>query len=413
MHKSEDSTDHKNCQDEKNGGSDFGGDVFKFEKINRIGEGTYGVVYRAKDKLTGEIVALKKVRMDRERDGMPVTALRELRILQMCHHPNIVNLKQVVTGTKVNSIFLVFEYVEHDVARLVDNMRSPFTEAEIKCLILQLLEAVAFLHEHCVTHRDLKLSNLLLNNRGRLKLCDFGLARFFKPHSLGPYTPRVVTLWYRAPELLLGAVDYSCAVDMWALGCILGELLLNEPLFPGKTEIQMLELVSRRIGSPNQRIWPGLAHLPHSQLLKLPTQPYNQLKSQFPHLAPEGLDLLNALLTYDPNKRITASEALRHPYWKCPPLPKPQAAMPTHPTAHDPHLLPCAPHHHAPHTTRDQSSSLLAKRRIPAGAPPERAEAAHADRFGSIFGSASGNQTIKKWEEHAKPGIRIKRPRSK
>ncbi|KAK3264188.1 hypothetical protein CYMTET_27056, partial [Cymbomonas tetramitiformis] len=155
-------------------------DVWNYEKINRIGEGTYGVVYRARHKPTNEIVALKKVRMDRERDGVPVTAVRELRILQSIDHPNIVKLKKVVTGNKKDSIFLVFEYCEHDLARLVDTMRTPFSEAESKSLFLQLLQAVEFLHRHRIVHRDLKLSNLLFNNRGQLKLCDFGLARYFQ-----------------------------------------------------------------------------------------------------------------------------------------------------------------------------------------------------------------------------------------
>ena len=169
------------------------------------------MVYRARDKQTGEVVALKKVRMDKERDGMPVTALREVRILQSSRHKNIVNLLMVVNGKKPNVIFLVFEYCEHDLARLLETMRVPFTEAESKCLCLQLLQAVEYLHRRWVFHRDLKLSNLLLNNRGELKLCDFGLARFYQPGNAGSYTPKVVTLWYRAPELLFGCARYTAA----------------------------------------------------------------------------------------------------------------------------------------------------------------------------------------------------------
>ena len=143
------------------------------------------MVYRARDKQTGDVVALKKVRMDKERDGVPVTALREVRILQSSRHSNIVNLLRVMNGKKPNAIFLVFEYCEHDLARLLETMRVPFTEAESKCLCLQLLQAVEYLHRRWVFHRDLKLSNLLLNNRGELKLCDFGLARFYQPENDG------------------------------------------------------------------------------------------------------------------------------------------------------------------------------------------------------------------------------------
>ena len=224
-----------------------------YEKLGRIGEGTYGVVYRARDKRDGSIVAMKKVRMDRERDGMPITALREVKILQSSRHPNIINLLRVVTGHDWRKVFLVFEYCEHDMSRLLQSMRVPFTEAETKCLIIQLLQAVAFLHRRWVFHRDLKLSNLLLTNRGELKLCDFGLARHHQPGDDGAYTPKVVTLWYRAPELLLGSPKYTAAVDMWAVGCILAELLRHEPLFPGKDRGARPRPHLQPVGRPERR----------------------------------------------------------------------------------------------------------------------------------------------------------------
>jgi len=343
-------------------------------------------VYRARDRETGEIVALKKVRMDNEFDGMPMTSLRELRILQLCEHPSIVKLKQVVTGAKMDSIFLVFEYCEHDMAELVRAMRNPFSEAETKCLMLQLLSAVEFLHSHWMVHRDLKLSNLLFNNRGQLKLCDFGLARFFRPVDEGSYTPKVVTLWYRAPELLLGATKYSCAIDMWAVGCILGELLLHEPLFPAKNEAHMLELHSNLLGSANERIWPGCTSLPHSSLITMTPQPYNYLKAKFPHVAGEAVDLLNCMLTYDPMKRITAAEALKHPYWTAPPIPKPRSAMPTFPTAHDLHFNTKQAPAPAPFLNSAQqagSNSAGPKRKV------SLPDSTRGDRFGSIFGGSN------------------------
>jgi len=272
--------------------------------------------------------------MDRERHGVPVTSLRELRILQACRHPNIVELKSVVTGRRPDSVFFVFEYVEHDLGRLLDSMRAPFKESEVKCLMLQLLEAIAFLHEHWIVHRDLKLSNLLLSNKGVLKLCDFGLARSYRPYDVA-YTPNVVTLWYRAPELLLGYERYTEAVDMWAAGCILGELLRHEPLLPGKTEMQQLELIFKLLGSPSERIWPGLSAMPLWPKISLPAQPYSFMQQEFPGLSEAGLDLMCRMLCYDPNKRITARGALKHPYFRESPYPKAPHDMPTFPSAHN------------------------------------------------------------------------------
>ncbi|GAB4829329.1 hypothetical protein Ancab_018998 [Ancistrocladus abbreviatus] len=170
--------------------------VDEFERLNKIDEGTYGVVYRARDKKTGEIVALKKVKMEKERDGFPLTSLREINILLSFHHPSIVDVKEVVVGSNLDSIFMVMEYMEHDLKGLMESIKQPFSQSEAKCLMLQLLEGVKYLHDNWVLHRDLKTSNLLLNNLGELKICDFGLARQYGS-PLKPYTHLVVTLWYR------------------------------------------------------------------------------------------------------------------------------------------------------------------------------------------------------------------------
>lgn len=309
--------------------------VHDYEKIKRIGEGTFGVVYKARDRRTGEIVALKKLRMDRERDGMPVTSVRELRVLESCSHPHLVRLLRVVTGATLDSVFLVFEYCPHDMGRLVDSMPRPFHESEVKCLLQQLLEAVAYLHGRWVMHRDLKLSNLLLTHQGQLKLCDFGLARHFRPYYDEPYTPGVVTLWYRAPEVLLGAEAYTEAVDSWSCGAIFAELLRGEPLFPGRSETEMVDRICRLLGAPNEKIWPGFSRLPAAVALRLPQQPYNYLRKEFPSLSAAGVDLLGGLLTYDPRKRLSALAALRHPYLSERPLPRLPQYMPTFPSAHD------------------------------------------------------------------------------
>lgn len=170
--------------------------VDEFERLNKIDEGTYGVVYRAQDKKTREIVALKKVKMEKEREGFPLTSLREINILLSFHHPSIVDVKEVVVGSNLDSIFMVMEYMEHDLKALMETMKQPFSPSEVKCLMLQLFEGVKYLHDNWVLHRDLKTSNLLLNNRGELKICDFGLARQYGS-PLKPYTHLVVTLWYR------------------------------------------------------------------------------------------------------------------------------------------------------------------------------------------------------------------------
>ncbi|KAM0947018.1 putative protein-serine/threonine kinase CMGC-CDK-PITSLRE family [Dioscorea sansibarensis] len=341
--------------------------VDEFERLNKIDEGTYGVVYRARDKKTGEVVALKKVKMEKEREGFPLTSLREINVLLSFHHPSIVDVKEVVVGSSLDSIFMVMEYMEHDLKGLMETMKQPFSQSEVKCLMLQLLEGVKYLHDNWVLHRDLKTSNLLMNNRGELKICDFGLARQYGS-PLKPYTHLVVTLWYRAPELLLGIKEYSTAIDMWSLGCIMAELLAKEPLFNGKTELDQLDKVLsytlssmvllvihlhtivtsfnllqifRTLGTPNEKIWPGFAKLPGLKV-SFVKQPYNKLREKFPAtcfsgrptLSEAGFDLLNKLLTYDPEKRITAEAALNHAWFREVPLPKSKDFMPTFPAQH-------------------------------------------------------------------------------
>lgn len=304
-----------------------------FVKLNCIGEGTYGTVYRARDKETGQIRALKKLRMKKEKGGFPLTSIREIKILKSINHPNIVNLLEIVVGRKPHSIFLVFEYCEHDLAGLLDRIARSFTEAEIKTIMLQLLQGTEYLHSNFIIHRDLKLSNLLMNNKGVLKMADFGLARLFS-NPLKQYTPKVVTLWYRCPELLLGAKSYHTACDMWAVGCIFGELLKHRPLLPGKTELNQLELIFKLLGTPNEKIWPGFSKLSKADTIRaFPVYIYNNLSQQFPQLSANGIDLLSRMLTFDPSKRITAAKALDHPYFSEPPLPA--SMMPTFPSLHD------------------------------------------------------------------------------
>eukprot|EP00850_Spirogloea_muscicola_P014616 SM000106S13964 [mRNA] locus=s106:281759:284864:- [translate_table: standard] len=314
--------------------------VEDFERLNCIDEGTYGVVYRARDKRSGEVVALKRVKMDKEREGFPMTSLREINILlSFAHdgpHASIVDVREVVVGSNLDAIFMVMEYMDHDLKSLMETMKQPFSQSEVKCLMLQLFEGTHYLHQNWVLHRDLKTSNLLLNNKGELKICDFGLARQYGS-PLKAYTHMVVTLWYRAPELLLGVKTYSTAIDMWSLGCIMAELLGKEPLFPGKSEIDQLDKIFRELGTPNEKIWPEFPSL--LKKVNFVRQPYNKLRERFPlntfgsrpTLSEAGFDLLNKLLTYDPKKRIMAEAALKHEWFREVPLPKAKELMPTFP----------------------------------------------------------------------------------
>nr|XP_039252156.1 cyclin-dependent kinase 10-like [Styela clava] len=304
--------------------------VSTFERYNKIGEGTFGVVYRARDTQNDEIVALKRVRTEHDMDGISISSLREINLLLCLRHPNIVELKEVAVGQQLDSIFLVMGYCEQDLASLLDNMSKPFTEAQVKCITIQVLKGLQYLHDHFIVHRDLKVSNLLMTDSGIVKIADFGLARTYGIPAIN-MTPRVVTLWYRAPELLFGSKTHGTGVDMWAMGCILAELLAHKPLFPGKSELQMIDIIIELLGSPNESIWPGYESLPAVKTIYLRNQPYNNLKHRFPWLSDAGLRLLNLLLMFDPEKRATALDCLQISYFKEKPLPCDANMMPTFP----------------------------------------------------------------------------------
>lgn len=221
--------------------------IERFTLLNHIEEGSYGFVSRAREEATGEIVAVKKLKIDRVRDGgFPVTALREIQCLNAAEHRHIVDLREIVTGEgkAKEDVYLVMEFVEHDLKTLQEDMDQPFMPSEVKTLLLQLASAVEFLHDHWILHRDLKTSNILMNNRGEVKIADFGMARQWGDPAPRNLTQLVVTLWYRGPELLLGATKYDSAIDMWSIGCIFGELLAKLPLLQGKNEVDQLSKVS-------------------------------------------------------------------------------------------------------------------------------------------------------------------------
>jgi cyclin-dependent kinase 12/13 len=222
-----------------------------YQKLNQVGEGTFGKVYKAKLKYftkktfnsKGDFVALKKILVENEREGFPITAIREITILKKLNHPNIVSLYDIVTS-KANSkngfkgnVYLVFEYMEHDLSGLLAK-KYDFSVPMIKCVIKQIFKGIEYMHENNIMHRDLKPANVLVNNQGEVKVGDFGLARYFSAHNINgvyakKYTNGVVTLWYRPPELLLGTCYYGPSLDVWSLGCLLAELVLGYPIFRG------------------------------------------------------------------------------------------------------------------------------------------------------------------------------------
>ncbi|KAL9096594.1 MAG: hypothetical protein Q9165_001081 [Trypethelium subeluteriae] len=311
--------------------------VDNFERLNHIEEGSYGWVSRARETATGEIVALKKLKMDNFNEGFPVTAMREIKTLMQSNHVHIVDLREIVVGTSLNDVFMVMEFLEHDLKTLQEDMSEPFAPSELKTILLQLTSAVAYLHSHWILHRDLKTSNILMNNRGEIKIADFGMARFTgdPPPAL---TQLVVTLWYRAPELLLGTTTYDFAIDIWSLGCIFAELLTKDPLFQGSRELDQLLKIFDLLGPPTAESWPTFRRLPNARAMKLPSSPsphpspQQSLRRKFPILTSSGVSLLASLLSLNPEHRLTAEETLQHEYFRDDPRPKPKGMMPTFPS---------------------------------------------------------------------------------
>jgi serine/threonine protein kinase len=283
-----------------------------YEKQEKLGEGTYGVVYKALDKRTGETVALKKIRLDQEDEGLPATAVREISILRDLKHPNIVDLKEVINSR--GKLTLVFEYLEKDLKKFMDGQRRPMQPMLIKSYAYQILAGLCYCHCRRVIHRDMKPQNLLLNRQGLIKLCDFGLARAFTI-PLRAYTHEVVTLWYRAPEILLGSPFYSLGVDVWSVGCIVAEMFTGRPLFPGDSEIDEIYQIFKIMGTPTEEKWPGVTQLPgyKTTFQKWAKRP---LADVIPTADPLALDLIGKMLDYDPSTRISAKTALDHPYFE-------------------------------------------------------------------------------------------------
>jgi len=292
----------------------------EYEKLEKIGEGTYGKVFRARDRRTGRIVALKKTRLEMEEEGVPSTALREVSLLQMLsENEHVVKLLSVehVEENKKPILYLVFEYLDTDLKKYMDmtgkGPSNPLPKSIVKSFMYQLVKGVAHCHKHGVLHRDLKPQNLLIDkNTNTLKIADLGLGRAFSI-PLKSYTHEIVTLWYRAPEVLLGSTHYSTPVDMWSVGCIFAELARKQPLFPGDSEVQQLLHIFKLLGTPNEQVWPGVTSL--KDWHAFPQWKPQELSKFYPELDTQGIDLMKKMLRYAPADRITAKDALLHPYF--------------------------------------------------------------------------------------------------
>ncbi|KAM0749055.1 Pkinase-domain-containing protein [Meredithblackwellia eburnea MCA 4105] len=311
--------------------------VDDYDKSKQLGEGTFGVVWMAVRKANdagkvkkGDVVALKEIILHNESDGMPITSLREIRILKALDHPNIVPVVDMAYEEGVphccslGKTFMVFPYMDHDLAGLLENPKVNLQAQHIKQYSKQLLQGTAYLHRNGILHRDMKAANLLINNQGTLMIADFGLARSIQRAEFSQqYTNCVVTRWYRPPELLLGERRYNTPVDMWGVGCVIIEMYIRKPVFAGTSDVNQAEVIFETCGSPDDRNMPGWKELPGCENVKNWTYQTRKLDQLFE--GPQFIDLMENILLLDPKKRLTAEQALDHEwFWENP--------MPTDPS---------------------------------------------------------------------------------
>lgn len=262
--------------------------INEYTMEEKLGEGTFGEVYRGRSKRTNQVFAMKKILMHNEKDGFPITALREIKLLKMLVHENVIRLEEMAVERPKNEpgdktrkkavLYMVFPYMHHDLSGLLDNPDVHLSEAHIKCYIQQLLRGLKYLHNSHILHRDMKAANLLINNRGILQIADFGLARHYdgqvpqagqgNGEATRDYTCLVVTRWYRPPELLLQLRKYTPAIDMWGAGCVFGEMFRRKPILTGKSDLHQAELIWDLIGTPNEQNMPGCTTLPGGEGLR-------------------------------------------------------------------------------------------------------------------------------------------------
>jgi CTD kinase subunit alpha len=280
-----------------------------------IGAGTYGKVFKAIHVYTKDEVALKKIRMEGERDGFPITAVREIRLLQHLRHKHVVALQEVMV--EKNECFMVFEYLSHDLTGLINHPTFKLTEGHKKHLAMQMFQGLDFLHRRGVLHRDIKAANILISNTGELKFADFGLARFYTKSRQLDYTNRVITIWYRPPELLLGETQYGPAVDIWSAACVFVEMFTKKAVFPGEgSELNQLEKLYNLLGTPTRSEWPNIIEMPWFELMQPSERRKRVFETTFKDVfSPAAMDLVQQMFRYDPAKRPTAEEVLGHAYF--------------------------------------------------------------------------------------------------
>ncbi|XP_028308827.1 cyclin-dependent kinase 16 [Gouania willdenowi] len=287
------------------------GKLETYIKLDKLGEGTYATVYKGRSKLTENLVALKEIRLEHE-EGAPCTAIREVSLLKDLKHANIVTLHDIIHTQK--SLTLVFEYLDKDLKQYLDDYGNVIHVHNVKLFLFQLLRGLCYCHRRKVLHRDLKPQNLLINERGELKLADFGLARA-KSIPTKTYSNEVVTLWYRPPDILLGSTDYSTHIDMWGVGCIFYEMSTGRPLFPGSTVEEELHFIFKLLGTPTEQSWPGVTSNSEFVAFNYPQYRAERLGNHTPRLSSEGVQLLSKFLQFEGKKRISADEAMKHPYF--------------------------------------------------------------------------------------------------
>jgi len=287
---------------------------YEIQEPTPLGEGTYGKVYKARCSRTGKAVAMKKMKLDAEEEGIPSTAIREIALLKELSHENVVKLLDVFCT--MNKLTLVFEFADLDLKKYMKSVSNRLTQSHVRSFSQQMCCGIEFCHSHRILHRDLKPQNLLISASMQLKIADFGLARAYSV-PVPKYTHEVVTVWYRAPEILLGSVLYSLPVDIWSIGCIMGEMATGRPLFAGDSEIDTIFRIFKKLGTPTEDQWPGLSNLQDWK----PTFPkfkglgWAKLRNTLEQVGPDGVNLLERLTHYDPKQRISARGAMVHPYF--------------------------------------------------------------------------------------------------
>jgi len=282
-----------------------------------VGEGTYGAVYRARCLSTQRIVAVKRVKMEHEDEGVPSTALREVAVLKQADHPNVVRLLDVVCT--LGRLHLIFEFVDQNLKQHMKRHSLRLEPHAVRDLQHQLMKGIDYCHSRRIIHRDLKPQNILIETGDVLKIADFGMARAFCV-PIPKYTHEVVTTWYRAPEILFGSEEYSLPVDVWSAGCILGEIGTGAALFHGDSEIDTIFQIFRKLGTPTKDEWPGINDLPDFKptFPKWQKRPWSEIRNTVAQLGVSGAQLLDDMLRYDPKCRISAKQSLLHPYFAAP-----------------------------------------------------------------------------------------------